>query len=72
MTQRKQVSRRTASAPEREFRSVPEFARIFGIGINQAYRAIARGEVRAIVIGGQKRVSDEEIARLKHGDRPVA
>ena len=65
--------RNTASydGPERVFRTIPEFARILGIGINQAYQAAARGEVRVTTIGGQKRISDDEIARLKRGEPPA-
>jgi len=68
---RKRVPRRTASSDLREFRSVPEFAAIFGIGINQAYAVVDRGEVPSVTLGGQKRISDEVIARLKRGE-PVA
>jgi hypothetical protein len=69
MTQRKPQFRRTAAQPElRQFRSVPEFAAILGIGINQAYQAVNQGEVPSVTIGGQKRISDEVIARMKRGE----
>jgi hypothetical protein len=69
--QRKSTSRRTASyqGPEVAFRTIPEFAKIAHIGINQAYALVRRGEVRAITLGGQKRISDHEIARLTCGDQ---
>jgi excisionase family DNA binding protein len=70
--QRKIVPRRTARSDKREFRSIPEVAELLGVGINQAYQAVARGDIRAITIGGQKRVSDQEIARLRCGDQPAA
>lgn len=64
---RKPISRATASyqGPELTARTIPEFARMFHIGLNQAYGLARRGVVRTIDLGGQKRVTDEEIARLK-------
>jgi len=70
--QRKAVPRRTASAPEREFRTVPEFARILGVGINQAYDLVNRGVVRSIQVGRVRRIHDTEIDRLRRGDQAVA
>jgi excisionase family DNA binding protein len=70
--QRKLVRRRTASSPKAEFRTLTETAQILGLGINQAAQAIARGEIRAIKIGKQYRISDDEIARLKRGETTAA
>ena len=70
---RKSVPRATASvalpagiAPD--FFSPIKTARILRVGLNQLYRAIGRGEIRAVRLGGQYRVSGDEIARLKRGE----
>jgi hypothetical protein len=64
---RKPQMRRTASydGPEVAARTIPEFARMFRLGINQAYDLVRSGEVRTITLGNQKRITDEEIARIK-------
>jgi excisionase family DNA binding protein len=53
---------------EPEFRTVKETAQILKIGTTQAYKAIARGEIKALRIGGSYRISDHEIERLKRGE----
>jgi hypothetical protein len=66
---RKKVLRATASQPElRQFRSVPEFAAIVGVGINQAYSAVNSGQVPSVIIGTQRRISDDVIAAMKRGE----
>jgi excisionase family DNA binding protein len=50
-----------------EFHRPREAADILRIGRNQLYAAIAAGEIRAVKLGGQYRISDSEITRLKRG-----
>lgn len=71
---RKPTSRSTASydGPEAVAWTIPEFARMFRIGINQAYDLVRRGAVLTITLGRQKRITDEEIARVRRGDQPAA
>jgi len=57
-----------ATRDEPQFRSVRQLARTLNIGIVQAYRAIHSGQVKAVRIGGQYRIADDEIDRLKRGE----
>jgi excisionase family DNA binding protein len=54
--------------PEQRFRSAREASQILAIGIQQVYRAIGRGEIKAVRLGGQFRIPDREIERLERGD----
>jgi excisionase family DNA binding protein len=65
---RKQVARRTASSPAREFHTKTETAALLGIGINQAGQLMARGVIRAVKFGRTWRVSNDEIERLKRAE----
>jgi excisionase family DNA binding protein len=51
-----------------EFHRPSEARRILRIGRNQIYAAIAAGEIKAVKIGGQFRIPDSEIERLKRGE----
>lgn len=51
-----------------EFHRPSEARRILRIGRNQIYAAIAAGEIKAVRIGGQFRIPDSEIERLKRGE----
>jgi excisionase family DNA binding protein len=59
---------RTTPAGAVDFYTAREAARILRIGLAQLYAAIAAGEIRAIRIGGQFRIPDGEIARLRRGE----
>ena len=50
--------------PKCRTHSVPDAARIIGIGKNSCYEAIRAGTIRAIRIGRCIRVADAEIGRL--------
>jgi excisionase family DNA binding protein len=54
--------------PERQTVSIPEFGRILGVGRNSAYKAVQRGEVRAIKIGGRMVIPRKEVERLLNGE----
>jgi excisionase family DNA binding protein len=55
--------------PDRRFRSTREASQILGIGIQQVYGAIERGEIKAVRLGGQFRIPDREIERLERGQK---
>lgn len=52
---------------ERATLSVVEAAKILGVGRNQAYEAVRRGEIPAIRIGGRILVPRAALERLLHG-----
>jgi excisionase family DNA binding protein len=52
--------------------SVPEAARILGIGRNAAYEAAARGEIPTIRIGRLRRVPKAALRKMLFLDEPVA
>jgi excisionase family DNA binding protein len=54
---------------EKGWKTVKETAKLLRIGINQCYRAIERGEIRGIRIGGSIRVPDSELDRLQFGEK---
>jgi excisionase family DNA binding protein len=56
-----------ATALERMTYSVPDAARILGVGRNTAYEAVRNGDIRAVRIGGRVLVSKPEIERLLGG-----
>jgi excisionase family DNA binding protein len=60
-----------AAAARIEFHRPSEAARILRIGQRQIYQAIASGQIRAIKLGGQFRIPEGEIARLRRGESIV-
>jgi excisionase family DNA binding protein len=61
--------RATMTTPrKRGFKTVQETAKILKLGIHPVYRAIKKGEIRAIRVGGAIRVPDAELDRLQRGD----
>lgn len=53
--------------------TVDEFAKALGIGRNQAYEAIKRGEIPAIKIGKRRLVSLSVLDRMiEEGVNPIA
>jgi excisionase family DNA binding protein len=62
------VEQRTA-APEpdtRRTRTVPETAKILGVGLTTAWKMANNGEMRVVRFGRAVRVPVEEIERLLH------
>jgi excisionase family DNA binding protein len=53
---------------ERKTISVPEFARIVGIGRASAYNAVKRGEVKAVWIGKRVVIPRTELDRVLRGE----
>jgi excisionase family DNA binding protein len=51
-----------------EFRRPIEAARILRVGRHQIYQAIAAGEIRAVRIGGQFRIPEGELDRMRRGE----
>ena len=49
--QKEENMTKTKSSIERQTYSVAETAKIFGIGLNEAYNAVARGELPHIRVG---------------------
>ncbi|HTR22718.1 MAG TPA: helix-turn-helix domain-containing protein [Terriglobales bacterium] len=50
---------------ERRAYGVREFAELFGISIDSAKRAVTRGDVRRIKLGGRRLVPLSEIERVE-------
>jgi excisionase family DNA binding protein len=55
---------------ERPTMSIPEAAKVLGIGVNGAYEAAKRGEIPTITIGKRILVLREPLRRLLGGGSP--
>lgn len=51
--------------------SVPDAARLLGIGRNQAYQAAARGELPALRLGGRILVLTSPLRRMLGAEEPA-
>jgi excisionase family DNA binding protein len=51
--------------------SVPETARLLGIGRNQAYQAAARGELPAVRLGGRILILTAPLRRMLGAEEPA-
>jgi excisionase family DNA binding protein len=52
--------------------TVPETARLLGIGVNQCYAAVAKGELPAIKIGRRLLISRQKLLAMLNGGGPDA
>ena len=55
---------------ERKTLTIPETAKILGIGLNQAYEAAKRGEIPTIRIGKRILVPHEALEQKLRGAKP--
>ena len=51
--------------------SVPQAAKILGVGTASAYAGIKRGEIPSIRIGGRLLVPKPALERMLQGERPL-
>jgi hypothetical protein len=63
------ASRRAAKLKGAKMRSPKELSEILGVGINQTYEALARGEIKgAIRFGDRWLIPDRVIERMLNGE----
>jgi excisionase family DNA binding protein len=53
---------------QKGWKTVRETAKILRLGINQTYKAVAKGDIRAVRIGNSWRIPDAELDRLQYGE----